>query len=105
MKNFNCILVTTVMATIYSPVYGEPYKITVLFSEYSDGAGASCNPDLSICNGRTACAFEVSDSLCSLGPEAGPARNLEVHYACGVPLPDKATAAARGTRISIDCSR
>lgn len=86
-------------------VVAEPYKITIISAEYSDGAGATCSPDLAICNGRALCEFTVSDDLCSLGDSAGPARNLEVHYACGVPLPDKAAAAAKGTKITLDCSQ
>ncbi|APO55347.1 hypothetical protein BD122_33716 [Bradyrhizobium diazoefficiens] len=82
----------------------EPNKIEVLSAEYGDGQGHSCNAknDVSFCNGRAECDFIVGD-VCDPGPNAAPARNLEVHFACGVPLPDKAVAAAKGTRITLDC--
>lgn len=83
----------------------DPYSIEVLSSAYGDGEGHTCSPDLSICNGRTECDFLVDDSLCTLSEDSGSARNLEVTFSCGVPLPDKAVAAARGTRITLDCQK
>ena len=82
---------------------GEPYTIEVLSAVYGDGQGHSCSPDISSCNGLAECDFIVGDNLCALGPGAGPARNLEVHFSCGPPLQDKAVAAAKGTRIRLDC--
>jgi hypothetical protein len=83
----------------------EPNKIEVLSAAYGDDQGHSCNAKddvASVCNGRAECDFIVGQ-VCDPGPNAGPARNLEVHFACGVPLPDKAVAAAKGTRIKLDC--
>jgi len=81
----------------------EPYKIQVQSAVYGDGFGHSCSPDISSCNGLAECDFLVGDNLCALGPDADSVRNLEVHFACGAPLPDKAVAAAKGTRIRLDC--
>jgi hypothetical protein len=81
----------------------EPYTIEVLSAVYGDGLGHSCSPDISFCNGRAECDFLVGDNLCALGPDAASGRNLEVHFSCGAPLPDKAVAAAKGTRITLDC--
>jgi hypothetical protein len=81
----------------------EPYTIEVLSAVYGDDFGHTCNPDISICNGRALCEFQVGDNLCALSPDADSARNLEVHFSCGVPLPDKAVAAAKGTKITLDC--
>jgi hypothetical protein len=83
----------------------EPYTIEVLSAVYGDGEGHSCSPDMSICNGRAECDFLVDDNLCALSADARAGRNLEVQFSCGVPLPDKAVAAAKGTRIVLDCQK
>ncbi|WP_143273158.1 hypothetical protein [Bradyrhizobium canariense] len=102
---YKLILLSSIMALVgVVQANSEPNKIEVLSAEYGDGHGHSCDAkgDVgSICNGRTECGFIVGD-ICDPGPNVSP-RNLEVHFACGVPLPDKAVAAAKGTRITLNC--
>lgn len=97
------LLSSVMMLSEITDANSDPYTIEVLTAAYGDGQGHTCSPNISICNGRAECDFLVDDNLCSLGADAGPARNLEVTFSCGVPLPDKAVAAAKGTRITLDC--
>lgn len=97
------LLLWVVLVGGVMPARCEPYLIEVLTTAYGDGQGHTCTPDISICNGLAKCSFLVEDSLCSLGSDAGSARNLEVIFSCGVPLQDKGVAAAKGTRITLDC--
>jgi hypothetical protein len=104
--NSRKLIVAAVSITAYiagfNIAYPEPGKIEVTSAEYSDGQ-YKCEPDLSICNGKSECGFVVDDGLCELDDDAGPARNLTVEYFCGAPFAPKAVAAARGTRIEMKC--
>jgi hypothetical protein len=97
------VLSSVTVLSITASAHSDPHTIEVLSAEYGDGQGHTCEPNISICNGQAECEFLVDDNLCSLVEEAGSARNLEVTFSCGVPLQDKAVAAAKGTKIKLDC--
>lgn len=96
--NFSLMFCLIAVAAAHS----EPGKIEITKATYGDER-YTCSPDLAFCNGLALCGFIVGDTLCVLDDNAGPARNLEVEYFCGAPLPPKAKAAAKGTRMEIDC--
>jgi hypothetical protein len=101
---YKLILLSSIMALkVVTDANSEPNKIEVLTAVYGDNQGHSCSAKeavASACNTRAQCGFIVGD-LCD--PGAAIARNLEVTFSCGVPLQDKAKAAAKGTRITLDC--
>src|SRR5262245_24416052 len=72
--------------------------IHIVSAEFGDKqTGKACTPDLSICEDRAECSFDVDDSLCTVD---APVKNLEVHWNCGPESPEKAKAAATGTKIT-----
>lgn len=97
---FSFALSSIALATAHT----EPGKITINSATYGDER-YTCSPDLSFCNGIAFCSFEVGDGLCALDANADPdgARNLIVDFFCGTPIAPKAVAAAKGTKIAIDC--
>jgi ATP-dependent DNA ligase len=75
--------------------------IRIIEATYGDRTShKTCTPNLSICKGSAKCEFLVDDGLCAVD---APVKNLEVIWDCGEGTDKHARAAAKDSRITLEC--
>jgi hypothetical protein len=94
-------LYTAGVHDLFSKYLPKDPAIRIIEATYGDKTShKTCTPNLSICSGQAECSFQVDDGLCAVD---APVKNLEVVWDCGDGTDKHARAAAKGTRISLEC--